>query len=79
MHQNLEGLPAAQWTDPTITAGVTSAKRVHLTELRTALDAVYDAVEQPRPSYADAAVTAGDTTIRAVQLMELRSAVVALE
>ena len=52
---------------------------MHLTELRTALDAVYDAAARPRPSYTDAAVTAGATTIEAVHLTELRAAVVALE
>ena len=33
------GLPPVRWTDPVLTVGVTPAKRVHLTELRTGLDA----------------------------------------
>ena len=68
-----------QWTDPTLTPGVTPVKRVHLTELRAALDAVYDAVGRARPSYMDATVTAGTTAIRAAHIMELRAAVAALE
>ena len=68
-----------QWTDPTLTAGLTPVNRVHLTELREALDAVYDAVEQRRPSYADAEVTAQATVIKAVHVMDLREAVAALE
>ena len=68
-----------QWTDPTLVASVTPVKRVHLTELRAALNAVYDAVARPRPDYMDATVTAGVTAIKAVHIMELRAAVAALE
>ena len=73
-----EGLPAVEWTDPTLAAGVTPVRSVHLTQLRAALDAVYDAVARPRPSYTDAMV-AGATAVKAVHLMELRGAVLALE
>ena len=55
------------------------SQRVHLTELRAALDAVYDAVARSRPSYTDATVTAGTTAVEAVHVMELRAAVLALE
>ena len=73
------GLPVVGWTDPTLVAGVTPVKRVHLTELRSALDAVYDAVRRPRPAYTDAVVAAGVTAVKAAHIMELRSAVLLLE
>ena len=72
-----ENLPPLQWTDPTLTAGVTIVKRDHLTELRAGLDAVYDAVGRARPSYTDAEVTRG-TAMKAAHVMELREAVLAL-
>lgn len=68
-----------QWTDPVLTPGATPVRRIHLTELREALDAAYDAVARRRPSYTDATVTAGATVIRAAHLTELRTAVEALE
>ena len=66
------------WTDPRIVAGVTAIERLHLLELRMALDGVYDAVEQRRPAYTDAALDDG-TRIKALHVNELRRAVVALE
>ena len=74
-----EGLPAVQWTDPTLVVAVTPVKRMHLMELQAALDMVYDAVGLARPSYTDAAVGEGATPIKAVHFMELRTAVAALE
>ena len=69
-----------RWTDPVLTVGVTPVKRVHLTELRAALDAAYDAAGRRRPpSYTDDAVIAGVTAIRAVHVVELRDAILALE
>ena len=59
--------------------GVTPVKRVHLTELRTALNAAYDAAGRRRPPYTDDAVIAGVTPIRAVHVVELREAILALE
>ena len=41
-----EGVPPVRWTDPVLTVGVAPVKRVHLTELRAALDAVYDAARE---------------------------------
>jgi len=70
------GLPAAPWTDPDLAAGV-RVRRVHLTELRRALDAVYDARSLRRPQYTDTAL--GGVPLRAAHLMELRDAVLALE
>ena len=74
-----EGLPAMQWTDPTLVAGSTPVKGVHLRELRTALDAVYRAVGQVPRSYTDPSLTPGATAIKALHVMELRARVAALE
>ena len=74
-----ENLPAVEWTDPTLVAGVTPVKRAHLTELRIALGEVYDAVGRPRPTCADAVITVGVTAIEAAHIMELRDAVLVLE
>ena len=55
--------------------GVTPVRSVHLTELRAALDAVYDAAGRPRPNYTDADVTAGVSVVKAAHVTELREAV----
>ena len=69
-----EGLSTVRWTDPVLTIGVTTIKGVHLTELRAALDAVYDAMDRPRPNYTDGRITAGDA-IKAAHITELREAI----
>ena len=48
-----KGLPRVRWTDPVLTVVVTPVKRVHLTELRNALDEAYDAAGQSQPTYTD--------------------------
>ena len=58
-----------------LTPGVTPVRSVHLTELRAALDAVYDAAGRPRPNYTDAVVTAGVSVVKAAHVTELREAV----
>ena len=68
-----------RWTDPVLTVGVTPVKRIHLTELRAALDAAYEAAGRLRPTYTDHIVTAGVTAIKAVHVVELRDAILALE
>ena len=62
-----------------LTPGITPVRRVHVTELRVALDAAYAAARRPSPTYDDALVTAGATPVRARHLNELRAAVFALE
>ena len=71
------GLPAFAWTDRTLTPGVTPVRRVHLTDMREALAAAYEAAGRPGPAYG-AGVAAG-TPIRASHVTELRIAVIALE
>ncbi|HEV7765430.1 MAG TPA: IPT/TIG domain-containing protein [Thermoanaerobaculia bacterium] len=63
------------FTDDPLVAGVTVVKRVHLTELRTRIDALrarYGGL--PAFTYTDPAITAGVTRIRAQHIVELRQA-----
>lgn len=55
--------------------GVTQIKAVYLTELRTALNGVYDKLGQVRPTYTDPTITAGQTTIKKAHVAEIRNAV----
>ena len=66
-------LGAFTWTD-TIAVG-TPIRAVHVSELRTALGAVYQARGQGQPSYTDPTVVAGTTGIKAVHVSELRAAI----
>lgn len=47
------GLEPFTWTDEAVEPGVTPVRAVHLTELRQALGAAFDAAGQRRPDYAD--------------------------
>jgi uncharacterized repeat protein (TIGR01451 family) len=62
------------FTDPTL-SGI-PIKAVHITELRTAVNAVaaLAAPGQPAPTFTDPTITPGTTIIRAVHVNELRSA-----
>ena len=71
------GLSVATWTN-SITAGATVAAGQDLTELRTALDAVYTRLSQTPPSYTDPTITTRTTVIKAVHITELRTAINAL-
>jgi hypothetical protein len=72
------GLASFAWTDPTLTPGSTPAKVVHVTELRTALNQVYQAAGRTVPTYTDPTVVARVLVIKAIHLTELRTAVSAL-
>ena len=72
------GLPPFDWTDRTLTPGVTPVRGVHLTELRAALAEAYAAAGRQGPVWTNAD-PAGAIVIRAAHLMELRDAVLALE
>ena len=65
--------------DLALTTTVTPVRRIHVIELRTALDEAYQATGLPLPMYTDQNVTVGETLIRAIHLEELRAAVRALE
>ena len=75
----VNGLPAYLWTDPTLTATSTTAKRLHFLDLRTALSPVCAAFPGRCTAYTDTTITAGQTIIKAVHLNELRANVRALE
>jgi hypothetical protein len=72
---------AFAWTDPNLTPGSTPVKRVHLLDLRTALDQAYAAAVPPKTHapYTDPTITSGATPIKASHLSELRSLVRGLE
>jgi hypothetical protein len=74
-----QGLAAFGWTDPSLAAGATTIKRVHLVELRAAVAAVYSARGLTAPAWTDPTITAAATLVRAVHITELRAAVLALE
>jgi hypothetical protein len=67
------------WTDATLIPGATLVKAVHITEMRTAVNAIYSALGLPMPAYTDPTLARGATPIKAVHLSELRAAVSALE
>lgn len=69
---------AFTWTDPTVTAGTTQLKTVHILELRTALNHIYQALGRTVPTYTDPALVAGETVVKAAHIQELRTAVNAL-
>jgi hypothetical protein len=62
------------FTDPTIIAGSTIVKAAHITELRTAVNAVRTLAGIGAVSFTDPALTAGSTPVKAVHLTQLRSA-----
>jgi len=68
-------LSAFSFTASTLSVGTTQIKAVHVTELRTALNGVYDAVGKARPTYTDSTITAGQTTIKKAHIAEIRQAV----
>jgi hypothetical protein len=53
-------------------------KAVHILELRTALNQVYQALRRASPTYTDPTITVGLTTAKAAHVQELRNAVSAL-
>jgi hypothetical protein len=67
------GLPAATFTDPTLTVRSTVAMRTHLVELRAALDAARALVGLPAIAYTDPTITARSTPVKAVHLTQLRA------
>jgi hypothetical protein len=60
-----------------VTPRATRVRSVHVTELRSALAAVYTAKGQTPPTYTDPAITSA-TTIKKVHIAELRAAVLAI-
>ena len=69
-------MPVA-FTDPTLMAGSTTIKRVHILELRVTLNAIFTALGRTPPTYTDPTLAAG-TTAKAAHIQELRNAVSSL-
>jgi hypothetical protein len=66
-------LSAATWTDPTVTAGTTPVKAVHVTELRSNLDAALTALGVSTSAYTDPSLTG--IAIKKVHVDEVRQRV----
>ncbi|PYM45700.1 MAG: hypothetical protein DME14_20000, partial [Candidatus Rokuibacteriota bacterium] len=64
--------------DPTLTPGTTPFRTLHVLELRTALNQVYQSLGRAVPTYTDPTIVAGQM-VRAVHIAELRAAVRALQ
>jgi thermitase len=62
------------FTDPTLTAGTTMIKVVHITELRTRINAVRVARGLSNFTFTDPTLTIGDSIIKAVHILEMRTA-----
>jgi len=71
------GLSTFNWTDPNLSSGQTIIRAIHVTDLRSALDAAYIAAGRERPNYTD--LVLGGIYVKAVHFTELRAAVVNLE
>lgn len=69
---------AAAFTDPVLNPGVTTVRAVHLTELRSRIDARRLAVGLPSFAFTDPVLTAGVTPARAVHITDLRTALAAI-
>ena len=72
------GLAAFNWTDPTLTRGVTVVRSFHFVELRTALTQAYQAAARTAPVFTDPTLVRSVTIVKTIQLNELRTAVLAL-
>ena len=66
------------FTDSAIMPGVTPIRAVHITELRTRIDALRQRANLPGVAWTDPVITAGVTPVRAVHTQELRTAVSAV-
>jgi hypothetical protein len=64
----------APFTDDPLVAGVTLIKAIHITELRTRVNAVRAAKGLGAFSFTDSTLTIGTTVVRAVHVIELRTA-----
>ncbi|MEK6555738.1 MAG: hypothetical protein AABZ31_10885 [Bdellovibrionota bacterium] len=68
--KTLCGLPEQTWTDDPISKGA-PVKKIHIDEMRAAVDASYAAKSQPLPSYTDDPIVAKATPIKAIHWLEL--------
>jgi hypothetical protein len=66
--------PGATFTDNPLVAGTTVIKAVHITEVRTAINAAGTRNGVAAATWTDPTLTPGSTTIKAVHILELRAA-----
>ena len=64
---------ASQFTNPTLTAASDVIRAVHVTELRTRIDAYRSSVGLPPFPYTDPTLASGATAVKAVHVAELRT------
>ena len=69
-----EGQCAPAFTDDPLTTGTTQVKAVHITELRTRINALRNGCGLSNYFFTDSTVTAGSTMAQAVHLTDLRTA-----
>jgi large repetitive protein len=69
------GLPAATFTDPTLTAFSTKLEAAHISELRTALNAARSTLALSAITYTDPTLTAGSTKAKLAHVTQLRTGV----
>jgi hypothetical protein len=62
------------FTDPTLTAGLTLVKRVHVTQLRQAVGSMRQAAGLSAFTWSDNSIVIGTTLIRAQHVSDLRTA-----
>ena len=66
--------PALTFTDDPLQSGITRVKAVHMTELRTAVNALRSRYALTNFSFTDGTLTPGVTVVKGVHLLELRTA-----
>ena len=71
---SLAAQTGAPLTDDPLVPGVTPVRAVHLTELRTRINALRTANGLPTFTFTDPILTAGTTGVRGVHLVDLRMA-----
>lgn len=62
------------FTDPTLAAGTTPIKAVHITELRAAIDTLRARYGRAASVWTNSSLTAGTTTMKAAHIAEMRTA-----
>lgn len=72
---NPDLITAISFSDAFLAPPITKVKRVHLTELRDAVNAVRALAGQSAATFTDPTITAGATKVRLVHLVELRTAI----
>jgi len=71
---NIDLATTVIFTDPTLSAGTTAVKTMHVSELRTAVNAVRAMTSLIPAVFTDPTLSANTTTIKRLHIIELRSA-----